>query len=77
MSDVIHQRDCLGCGAPLGGKYCGRCGQRNIAAYPSAWELLGDGWQKLRGYYGRFVSTIRALLRRPGAPLRRRQTPRR
>ena len=58
---------CLNCGAPLTGRFCAACGQRVIPAYPSMRELIGDAWQELTGWDGRFFRTARALLARPGA----------
>ena len=65
MSDVIDQRECLNCGAPLGGKYCGRCGQRNIGAYPSAWELFRDAWHDVAVCARRLLRVMRELPRKP------------
>lgn len=58
---------CLNCGAQLRGAFCSRCGQRAIAAYPTVGELVGDAWQELSGYDGRFARTFRILFGRPGA----------
>ena len=49
------------------GRFCGRCGQRAIGAYPSVREMAGDAWRELSGWDGRFARTVRILLRRPGA----------
>lgn len=58
---------CLNCGAELRGAFCSACGQRAIAPYPTVRELVGDAWQELSGYDGRFARTLRVLLGRPGA----------
>jgi hypothetical protein len=58
---------CLNCGTALQGRFCSHCGQRVIPRYPSVRQLIGDTWQELSGYDGRFVRTFRVLLRRPGA----------
>jgi hypothetical protein len=57
---------CLNCGAELHGAFCSACGQRVIPAYPTVRQLVGDAWEELSGYDGRFVRTFRRLLRRPG-----------
>ena len=49
------------------GRFCAQCGQRAIPAYPSVREFIGDAWQELSGYDGRFARTIRTLFRTPGA----------
>ena len=59
--------DCLNCGLELRGPFCGACGQRAIPAYPSVREMIGDAWEELSGYDGRFARTLRVLLSRPGA----------
>jgi hypothetical protein len=59
--------NCLNCGALLDGAFCSRCGQRAIAPYPTVREMIGDAWQELSGYDGRFARTFRMLLGRPGA----------
>ena len=53
---------CLNCGASLRGAFCSECGQRAIAPYPTVREMLGDAWQELSGYDGRFARTFRTLL---------------
>lgn len=71
MTRAPHKRlspaCCLNCGAELRGPFCSECGQRAVAAYPTIAELVGDAWQELSGYDGRFIQTLRMLLGRPGA----------
>ena len=57
---------CLNCGADLTGPFCSSCGQRDIPPYPSVRELAVDAFWELSGWDGRFASTVRALIRRPG-----------
>lgn len=57
----------MNCGAELRGPFCSACGQRSVAPYPTVAELVGDAWQELSGYDGRFIRTLRILLGRPGA----------
>ena len=57
---------CLNCGALLSGPFCSSCGQRDIPPYPSVRELAVDAFWELSGWDGRFASTVRALVRRPG-----------
>lgn len=58
--------DCLNCGSPLTGPFCASCGQRDVPPYPSVRELAVDAFWELSGWDGRFASTVRALIRRPG-----------
>ena len=57
---------CLNCGTPLTGPFCAECGQRDIPPYPSARELVVDAFSEVSGWDGRFATTLRALIRRPG-----------
>ena len=57
---------CLNCGASLTGPFCSACGQRDIPPYPSVRELAVDAFSELSGWDGRFATTLRALVRRPG-----------
>ncbi len=61
-----HSAACLNCGAPLSGPFCAQCGQRDIPPYPSVRELVVDAFWELSGWDGRFVSTVRELVRHPG-----------
>ena len=55
-------RNCLNCGAELGGAFCGHCGQRVVPADPTVSELASDVFQELSGYDGRIASTFRSLM---------------
>jgi hypothetical protein len=57
---------CLNCGAGLTGRFCSACGQRDVAAYPTIREFVGDTWTELAGWDGRLARTIRLLCWRPG-----------
>jgi hypothetical protein len=57
---------CLNCGAPLAGAFCAECGQRDVPPYPSVRELVVDAFWELSGWDGRFATTVRALIARPG-----------
>lgn len=61
-----HAPTCLNCGAPLIGAFCSQCGQRDIPPYPSVRELAIDAFWELSGWDGRFATTLRALVSRPG-----------
>ena len=57
---------CLNCGTPLVGPFCAECGQRDVPPYPSVRELAVDAFWELSGWDGRFASTVRAPVARPG-----------
>ncbi|MEO7455628.1 MAG: DUF3667 domain-containing protein [Gemmatimonadaceae bacterium] len=63
---VAQSVACLNCGTPLAGPFCFTCGQRDIPPYPSTRELVVDAFWELSGWDGRFVSTVKALVQRPG-----------
>lgn len=65
---LAHSRSvaCLNCSAPLNGPFCAECGQRDIPPYPSTRELVVDAFWELSGWDGRFATTVRALVQRPG-----------
>lgn len=58
---------CLNCDAPLGGPFCSACGQRVVPPHPTTKELVGDAYDELVGWDGRFARTLRLLLAHPGA----------
>ena len=62
----VQSRACLNCGVPLAGAFCSQCGQRDIPPYPSVRDLVIDAFWELSGWDGRFASTVRALVQRPG-----------
>ena len=57
---------CLNCGTSLTGPFCSQCGQRDVPPYPSVRELVVDAFWELSGWDGRFASTLRALVSKPG-----------
>jgi hypothetical protein len=62
----VTAADCLNCGAPLSGSFCSHCGQRVVPPHPTTRELVGDAYDELVGWDGKFARTIRLLLTRPG-----------
>jgi hypothetical protein len=65
VTQTVH-RVCLNCGAALAGPFCSHCGQRVIPPHPTTKELVGDAYDELVGWDGKFARTIRLLLTRPG-----------
>lgn len=65
MTQTVHSV-CLNCGAALAGPFCSHCGQRVVPPHPTTKELVGDAYDELVGWDGKFARTIRLLLTRPG-----------
>ena len=57
--DVDGATACLNCGATLNGPFCAACGQRVVPPHPTAKELVGDAYDELVGWDGKFARTIR------------------
>lgn len=60
------ETNCLNCGAPLRGQYCGQCGQRARSRLISLWELIRDAFGDLFELDSRLWATLIPLLIRPG-----------
>lgn len=58
--------NCLNCGTPLTGQYCGNCGQRARTRLISMWELVRDAFGDLFELDSRLWKTLIPLLIRPG-----------
>ena len=63
---VPPQQDCLNCGTPLTGQYCGNCGQRAATRLISIWELIRDAFGDLLDLDSRLWRTLVPLAIRPG-----------
>jgi hypothetical protein len=59
--------NCLNCGAPLYGHFCGSCGQRAVPPNPTVRELAAEAVGEFVGWDGKLVETARLLITRPGA----------
>ena len=58
---------CLNCGMPLGGQYCGNCGQRARSRLISIWELTQEAFGDLFELDSRLWRTLIPLFARPGS----------
>ena len=65
-SVVIDQTDCLNCGTPLHGTFCGSCGQRVSAPNPTLHDFLHELSHELLHVDGRLFQSIKLLFTRPG-----------
>src|SRR5204862_2249809 len=60
------EKNCLNCNAQLQGKYCHICGQEHIEPKETAWHLVSHFFQDITHFDGKFFSTLKLLVFRPG-----------
>ncbi len=60
------EKDCLNCGAIVQGRFCHVCGQENKEPKESFWHLVTHFTYDITHFDGKFFSTLRYLLFRPG-----------
>jgi hypothetical protein len=60
------EKNCLNCNAILHGKYCSICGQENIEPKESVWHLINHFFQDITHFDGKFFSSLKYLLIKPG-----------
>ena len=61
-----REKNCLNCNAQLQGKYCHICGQENIEPKETVWHLVSHFFQDITHFDGKFFSTLKLLIFRPG-----------
>ena len=61
-----HEKICLNCNAELHGRYCHVCGQENIEPKETVWSLVSHFFYDITHYDGKFFSTTKFLITRPG-----------
>lgn len=68
MSHFVErkQNNCLNCGAVVYGRYCHLCGQENIEPKESFWHLVTHFVYDITHFDGKFFSTVKYLLLKPG-----------
>jgi len=65
----FHERSekiCLNCGAALYGRYCHVCGQENVEPRESTGHLFRHFFEDLTHFDGKFFSTLKLLITKPG-----------
>ncbi len=60
------QKNCLNCNAQVYGKYCHICGQENLETKESLWHLVTHFINDITHFDGKFFSTLRLLVTKPG-----------
>jgi hypothetical protein len=68
---VSHSKErkekiCLNCNAELNGRFCHLCGQENLEPKETVWGLISHFFYDITHFDGKFFSTGRYLLTRPG-----------
>lgn len=68
MSHLLQrkEKDCLNCGSIVLGRYCQNCGQENIEPKESVWQLASHFFSDITHFDGKFFSTLKDLLFKPG-----------
>jgi hypothetical protein len=60
------ENNCLNCNAVVHGKYCHICGQENIEPKETVWHLINHFFQDITHFDGKFFSSLKLLVFRPG-----------
>ncbi len=63
---IREEKKCLNCGTEVLHKFCPACGQQNIDTTLSIKELLHDVIHDLTHFDGKFFSTVKLLIKKPG-----------
>lgn len=61
-----QERNCLNCNTEVQGRFCHKCGQENLNPQESVWELVSHFFKDITHFDGKFFSTIKYLMLRPG-----------
>ena len=62
------EQNCLNCHTALSGRYCHVCGQENLEPKETVWHLVQHFFNDITHFDGKFFSTVKYLLKRPGFP---------
>ncbi|RYY50348.1 MAG: DUF3667 domain-containing protein [Chitinophagaceae bacterium] len=60
------EKNCLNCNALIYGKYCHVCGQENLEPVESFWHLVTHFFNDITHFDGKFFSTLKLLVTKPG-----------
>jgi len=68
---VSHSKErkekvCLNCQTPLYGRFCHICGQENIEAKQTVWDLVAHFFYDITHFDGKFFTTFKDLVLKPG-----------
>ena len=60
------EKNCLNCGTTVQGKYCQVCGQENVEPKETFWGIVTHFFNDITHFDGKFFTTLKDLLFRPG-----------
>jgi len=60
------EKICLNCNANLHGRYCHVCGQENLEPKETVWHLVSHFFNDITHFDGKFFSTVKLLITKPG-----------
>jgi hypothetical protein len=60
------ERNCLNCETTVQGRYCHHCGQENTEPRETVWALVTHFFYDITHFDGKFFSTVKLLLFKPG-----------
>lgn len=60
------EKICLNCSAELNGRFCHLCGQENVEPKQTVWGLVSHFLYDITHFDGKFFSTVRRLVSKPG-----------
>ena len=60
------EKNCLNCDTIVLGSFCQNCGQENIEPKESVWHLISHFFNDVTHFDGKFFSTIKILITKPG-----------
>ena len=68
MSHLKERKEkiCLNCNASLYGRFCHVCGQENLEPKESVWHLVNHFFNDITHFDGKFFTTVKLLLTKPG-----------
>lgn len=64
--DERKEKNCLNCGTVVHGRYCHVCGQQNLEPKESFWHLVSHFFADITHFDGKFFTTVKDLLFKPG-----------
>jgi uncharacterized damage-inducible protein DinB len=60
------EKNCLNCQTEVVGRYCHVCGQENLEPKETVWHLVQHFFNDITHFDGKFFSTVKYLMRKPG-----------
>jgi hypothetical protein len=60
------EKICLNCQSELYGRYCHVCGQENLEPKETVWHLVQHFFNDITHFDGKFFSTVKYLIKKPG-----------